>query len=489
MSRIPLPLRAAARMIPVLLFVLLLAGCGGGRNANSSDSNAVPAADSASGVAANADVTSTAAISGSLGITEGIAAVAANLKVDGEYNGVPVGLTPDGLLFRGDPKAPLVMNIWTDFQCPFCQRHFAETEPSINDEYVTSGKVRLVFRDLPIVQLHPNAPAAHLAAHCVADQGAPLFWAMYDKLFGSQGEWQSLADPQPVFERIAGEAGADVDAWKTCVAAKAKEPQIQASIKEAAALGLDGTPSFQIGDATGGEPYFLIGAQPFAKFKETLDALLAGKAPPATDQPQTSQEVPFWATAEGRAVDPNHAGYTVAGDRTRGSADAPVVVIEFTDFQCPYCKQHFQKTQPALDSRFVDTGKVRWVFKHYPLSIHPQAPAAAVAAECAADQGKFWEMEAALFGSQQEWSINKPQPVFEKLAGNLGLDVAAFTQCLADPAKQANVDADVADGKAFVQGTPTFIILNSHGGGIIPGALPLETFANEIQKAVDEEGS
>ena len=87
----------------------------------------------------------------------------------------------------------------------------------------------------------------------------------------------------------------------------------------------------------------------------------------------------------------------MAGDEYRGNTDAKVTVIEFSDFQCPFCKQHVEETQPALDEEFVDSGKVMWVFKHFPLSIHPQAPAAGAAAECAADQGKFWEMHELLF--------------------------------------------------------------------------------------------
>jgi protein-disulfide isomerase len=125
----------------------------------------------------------------------------------------------------------------------------------------------------------------------------------------------------------------------------------------------------------------------------------------------------------------------------------------------------------------VETGQVLWVFKHFPLSIHPQAPAAGAAAECAAEQGQFWEMHDQLFNNMSAWAVNNPTEPLVSLAGKLGLDTAAFATCLADPAIAARVDADLNEGAPFVQGTPTFIIVRGQQGSIIPGAIPLERFS------------
>ena len=176
----------------------------------------------------------------------------------------------------------------------------------------------------------------------------------------------------------------------------------------------------------------------------------------------------------------------MAGDRYRGNPDAKVTVVEFSDFECPYCSQHVAETQPVLDKEFVDTGEVLWVYKHFPLDIHPQAPAAAAASECAADQGKFWEMHDALFADQGKWSVADPTPVFLDLAKELGLDSAAFETCLTGEDAANRVASDLSDGAAFVQGTPTFIVLFNGEGRIIPGALPPDRFSTVLREFVDQ---
>ncbi len=409
----------------------------------------------------------------------------------GEWEGMPVGFTAEGFPFRGEPDAPITMYEYSDFQCPFCARYFVQTEPAINDSYVRTGKVRVVFRDFPIQELHPNAPAAHRASLCVAEQGADLYWPMHNKLFQTQTEWSNSADPQPVFARLAEEAGADMDAYNQCMttAEEKKQPLVEAGLAAGQALGITGTPSFVFVGADG-VSYPLVGAQPYDQFALYIDSMLAGEKPPVPEeqpqQGQGEQQIPFWATAEGWIPDPERPGFNMAGDEYRGSPDAKITVVEFSDFQCPFCKQHVMETQPALDKEFVDTGKVMWVFKHFPLSIHPQAPAGGAAAECAADQGKFWEMHEALFENQNEWTVSDPDPALEELAKEIGLDVDKFTACLNDGQAAERVSSDMSEGAPFVQGTPTFIVLYNGEGQIIPGALPLDTFKQVLQEAVDK---
>ncbi len=444
--------------------------------------------DAAAETAADATTTATEAAADSATSESAAAAATATIAAvaSSEWDGMPVGFTAEGDPFRGDPNAPITMIEYSDFQCPFCARYFVQTEPALNDKYVRTGKLRVIFRDFPLVELHPNAPAAHKASLCVAEQGAELYWQMHSKLFQTQAEWSNSVDPLPVFERLAGEANADVAAYTACMEADAKQPILDAGLAAGQAVGVNGTPSFVFSGADG-EPYLLVGAQPFDQFVLYIDSLLTGEKPPVPQQEETQgdQQIPVWATAEGWQPDPERPGYNMAGDAYRGDLNAKVTVVEFSDFQCPFCRQHSEETQPALDEQFVDSGEVLWIFKHFPLSIHPQAPAAGAAAECAGDQGKFWEMHAALFANQDKWGVSDPEPIFKDLAAELGLDADAFNACLADGEAADRVASDMQDGAPYVQGTPTFIVLSNGGGQIIPGALPLETFQQVLQEAVD----
>lgn len=408
----------------------------------------------------------------------------------GVYNDMPVGFTADGFPFRGSPDAAVTMVEYSDFQCPFCSRYFVQTEPSINENYVRTGKVRVVFHDMPLVELHPNAPAAHEATLCIADQGAELYWAFHDDIFRTQTEWSNSADPAPVFARLAESTGANMDNYNACVAGSEKEAIVQQRVDAAFGLGFSGTPSFRFASVAQSEAFDLIGAQPYDQFATMIDALLAGEKPAnaATNEPEQQQgasDIPFWATTEGLQPDPDRPGYNMAGDEYHGNLEAKVTVIEFSDFQCPYCGRHSLETQPALDEKFVDSGQVLWVFKHFPLTIHPQAPAAGAAAECAADQGKFWEMHNLLFQNVESWSVDDPTSVFVDLAQQLSLDAGSFQSCLTSPEAADRVASDMNDGAPFVRGTPTFIVLKDNRGQIVPGALPLESFEQLIQQVLD----
>jgi protein-disulfide isomerase len=417
----------------------------------------------------------------------------APIPSDETYKGLPVGFTEDGLLYRGDPNAPLVLVEYSDFQCPFCHRYFVQTEPAMDESYVRTGQVRVVFHDFPLVSLHPNAPAAHEASLCVADQGsATQYWNFHAELFRSVEEWEPLSDPLPVFARLAEEGGVDMTAYNACLASHENQSVVQARVDEAFARGFNATPSFQLVRTEDNAVFQLIGAQPYEQFAAVVDSALAGEMPVAaapTAEPSQDQGIPFWATAEGWQPDPDRPGFNMAGDEYRGDINAPLTIIEFSDFQCPYCQRHNAETQPVLDEKYVDTGKVLWVYKHFPLSIHPQAPAAAIAAECAADQGKFWEMHDALFNSVQEWSIDDPTEVFKSLAANVGLDADAFAACLTDPAIEARVSSDEGEGEQFVQGTPTFIVVHGNQGSIIPGALPEASFSKVIEDELAKAGA
>lgn len=409
-------------------------------------------------------------------------AEATDAAVVGEYQGMPVGITEEGYPFRGDPNAPITMYEFSDYQCPYCLRHFSQTESALNETYVQTGQVKVVFVDFPLAQLHPNAPAASAAALCVAEQSPVAFWDMHAMLFETQDEWANASDPNSFFIELAAQTDIELRDFEVCLSSGSKDAAVEESFQRASSLGFSGTPSFQFVLEETGETADLVGAQPFDRFSTWIDSLLAGEVPAeAASQDDGGGDIPYWATAEGLAPDPERPGYTMAGDQYRGDTDAEVVVIEYSDFQCPYCGRHVSTTQPVLDETFVDTGQVRWVFKHFPLNIHPQAPAAGVAAECAAEQDSFWDMHHLLFETTSRWSVNDPNPVFVDLAEELELDVETFEACLESEEMMARVESDFADGRPFVQGTPTFIIMTGEQGRIIPGALPAESFVEALE--------
>lgn len=396
------------------------------------------------------------------------------------------GFTEDGHPLLGDPDAPVTLVEFSDYLCPFCGRHFAETKPFLIDEYIASGHVNYVFRDFPIEDLHPNAPAGHAAGLCVAEQRASMFWDYHDELFGNQNSWESLAEPGAYLEDVAELIGADVDAFRTCVDSGRTVEAVTRSIEEVRALGFSATPSFQIIDNRSGDVYRLVGAQPLDVFTSALDGVLAGGAPPTTAAPP-APELPFWLTAEGLSPDPDRPGHTAGGDPYKGDPDAELVVVEVSDFQCPFCQRHALETQPTLDAAYVETGRVHWVFKHLPLSIHAQATDAAIAAECAGDQDSFWSMHDLLFATVDRWAVDAPETALTGLAVELGLDEAAYSACLGSRSALERVLSDSNDLAGIIDSTPTFIIVHDGRAGVIEGAQPLEDFVEFFDEVLGDE--
>jgi len=143
--------------------------------------------------------------------------------------------------------------------------------------------------------------------------------------------------------------------------------------------------------------------------------------------------------------------------RKLGPEDAKVVIVEFSDFQCPACKYAEPPMRAILK---LYEGKVKLIFKHYPLErMHQFARAGAVAAECAGKQGKFWEYHHELYDRQEEWTNDKAEEMLASYAKTLKLDSAAWLACRKDPAVNEAVNADQKDGNnAWVGSTPTFFI-------------------------------
>ena len=165
-------------------------------------------------------------------------------------------------------------------------------------------------------------------------------------------------------------------------------------------------------------------------------------------------------------------------DPVLGNPDAPVTIIEFSDYQCPFCRRFWQQTLPLIKQNFIDTGKVKLVYRDFPLNFHQYAQKAAEAAECAGEQGKYWEYHDILFERQAEWSAQGVQK-FKDYAVELGLDLEQFSSCLDSGKYAQEVQKDYQDGISYgVRGTPTFFI----NGVKIVGAQPYQTFETVINQ-------
>jgi protein-disulfide isomerase len=161
-----------------------------------------------------------------------------------------------------------------------------------------------------------------------------------------------------------------------------------------------------------------------------------------------------------------------------GPATAPVQIVEFSDFQCPYC-QMAAKTVHEIQEKYGD--KVSIVFRNFPLPMHPQAGRAAEAAQCANDQGGFWKYHDALFADRKAWTDDD----FKGYAKASGLDVKQFGKCLDGGAHKATIDADIADGKKVgMNGTPGFYV----NGIVLSGARPIEDFVEVIDSELARAG-
>jgi protein-disulfide isomerase len=215
-----------------------------------------------------------------------------------------------------------------------------------------------------------------------------------------------------------------------------------------------------------------------SRIKETKEQIADRIRAYLMQQKLAQAENDFFAEAEKNfAVDvllePMRVDVAATGSG-RGPADAPVTIVEFSDFQCPYCKRVLP-TLEQVEQKYGD--QVRLVYRHYPLSIHPEAQKAAEAANCAGDQGKFWEMHDLLFEEQQKLAIVD----LKDKATRLGLDAEKFGQCLDSNQHAETVATDMRDAiAAGVDGTPAFFV----NGRFLSGAVPLEKMAELIDDEI-----
>ncbi|MFN7134463.1 MAG: DsbA family protein, partial [Myxococcales bacterium] len=343
---------------------------------------------------------------------------------------------------KGPKAAKVTIVEWSDFQCPFCNRA-TNTLKQVAESY--GNDVRIVFRHQPL-SFHQNALPAAKASMAAHRQGK--FWPMHDKLFE---HYNALSAER--YEAFAKELGLDLAKFKADMENAEIADQIQKDSAEGNSVGANGTPTFFVNGRK------LEGAQPLEAFKSLIDqeikeadALLAKGVKLEQVYERRIEDA---ANAPGVKID-------LTGAPIKGSKKAQVTIVEFSDFQCPFCGR-VNPTLKQIQETYGD--KVAIAFKQFPLGFHDKAQLAGEASLAAHEQGKFWEMHDKLFANQNALDRSN----LEQYAKELGLDLNKFKAALDSGKYRDQVQKDMQQGQAAgVSGPPSFVI----NGELLVGAQP-----------------
>lgn len=372
---------------------------------------------------------------------------------------------------RGPKDALVTLVVFSDFQCPFCKR-VEDTLKQVSETY--GNDVRMVWKDNPL-PFHPRAkPSATLARVAYKQKGDKGFWEAHDQIFASNPK---LEDED--LKGIAEKMGLNWDDVKKAIDNNRFGDRFDASVDLASELQARGTPHFFINGVR------LSGAQPLEAFKKAIDEqLVKAKALVAKGTPRS--KVYDEIMKEGKEPPPPEKKEIAAADATsaaKGGANAKVVIQEFSDFQCPFCKR-VEPTIQAIEKEYGN--KIKIVWRHLPLPFHKNAPLAAEATqEAFAQKGSaaFWTFHDKLFAAEGADEARTDRPSLEKIAQEIGLDMDKFKTALDTNKHKAKIDSDTEMGnKAGINGTPAFVI----NGYYISGAQPEAAFKKLINRALKE---
>ena len=376
---------------------------------------------------------------------------------------VPVDKSPA----RG-PKTALVTVVeFSEFQCPYCKR----VEPTLKQLRTEYGdKLRIVWKDMPL-PFHARAvPAAIAAREARAQKGDAGFWDMHDLLFDAPNLEESD------ILTAAKLAGLDAPRMNRALAQGLYKKAMSADEDDADDVEATGTPHFFINGRR------LVGAQPIEKFRELIDpelkkaeAMVAAGTPAANVYAELQKSAIVKSAAPVRkvvALDPRAP--------SRGPAGARVSIVQFSDFQCPFCK----RVEPAMGEILAAYPRdVRIEWRNMPLSFHPDAELAAEAAlEAKAQKGSvgFFKMHELIFGGHGVPNGLK-RDALDSHARSLGLDMAKFAAALDGHVHLPSIKSDQAIAQAVgISGTPAFIV----NGTFISGAQPYRKFRRAIDAAL-----
>lgn len=349
----------------------------------------------------------------------------------------------------GPENAPVTIVEFSDFHCPFCTR----VEPTI-DQLMKNyeGKIRKVWRHYPL-PFHTGSDRAHEASECAHEQGK--FWEYHAKLFENQGSTKEDAS----LIRLAEEAKLDKGKFQACLASGKNKAVIQNDIAKAKESGVSGTPAFFINGR------LLTGAQPYDNFKNAVEVALdpskAALLPAAGSQPAQAPPPPT-----------NVVFNDLEGRPTEGPKNAPLSLVIFSDYHCPFCK----RVEPTIDQLMKNySGKIKKVWRHYPLPFHQGADRTHMASECAHEQGKFWKYHNLLINAPSD---PKDDAELIQFAKEADLNKKKFESCLSSNKYQDLIKKEIAAGAGYgIRGTPAVFV----NGQLVSGAQPYENFDKIIQ--------
>ena len=358
----------------------------------------------------------------------------------------------DGSPVTGSPDALVTLVEFSDYQCPYCGRAHT-TIQQVQKEY--GSRLRVVMKEFPLVTIHPMARGAAMAALAAGAQGK--YWEMHDKLFANQ----RALDPTSL-EGYARDVGLDLARFQADLSSPSSAATIARDTELGTGVGVSGTPAIFINGRR-----LQGGASPIETFRSLIDeemakaeAMVRAGTPAADVYARIIEkgEAPS-AAAVAAAKNPRQAE-PPAVRKVDAPADSPsfgpefakVTIVEFSDFQCPYCSQ----AVPSVEKLRQFYGKdVHFVFRNLPLPMHPNARVAAQAGMAAHAQGKFWLMHDRMFADQH--ALDRAS--LERIAENLGLDITRFKADLDSAATKDRIEADMSAATAAgVHGTPTFFI-------------------------------
>jgi len=344
---------------------------------------------------------------------------------------------------KGTAPAKVTLVVFADFQCPYCSR-FELTLRAAEKRY--SDQLRTVWKHEPLT-FHPRALAAARVAEAARLQGK--FWEMHDKIFAHQTDLSDRA-----FDSYAADLGLDMSRFHRDLGAEAVANRVAEDQQLATIVQATGTPTWFVNcrKVVGDRPFDVVEAVIDEEIKKA-DAMVKGGTPldgSLYDRLCAANGADPKAAA--RPAAPARVVVPVrADDPIRGNAEAAITIVEFSDFQCPYCSAAASILRD-IEHSYKD---VRVVWKHMPLPFHSNAMPAALASEAAREQGKFWEMHDKIFSVQQGLS----EEAYLRFAEDLGLDVARFRTVMRSPAVRARIEEDASAARAIgVNGTPTFVV-------------------------------
>jgi protein-disulfide isomerase len=367
--------------------------------------------------------------------------------------------------------------MFTDFRCPFCSKAASMME-KLRSRF--GDDVRIAFKHHPMQRLHPDAIMAHEASWAAHAQGR--FWDYHDKLFARKGPIQRRE-----LETLAAELGLNVDRFKDDLDRHAGKPQVHKDMEQGASLGVHGTPTMFInGRKVVGANWKLIEKVVRFELRRTSKLMESGVQAERIYQMILDKGVKTLGKEAGKAAhkppakpgprveDPDAVYRVELGNSTViGAPEAPVTVVMFVDYQCPFSAKANETVKKLIESA---GGAIRLVIKNNPQPRHPGSPLAAEAALAAGGQGKFRQMHDLLFAHRDAQSRED----LEGYAKELGLDMKAFKDALESHTFHPLIEQEQKTAQLLgATSTPTYFV----NGRKLKGNQPYDALKEAVEKS------